>query len=99
MKISEISKKILAGVGVAAIGAATTFSANIGSRSGSSLSDFALANIEALATGENGDEPDCSDGIPRISCKIWNIVYISFGGQGDYVCNTGGEWKCALEAK
>jgi len=92
-----MKKKVVSIIGLAVIGAVATFNTSIGSLGGSPFSDLALANIEALATNED-DEPDCSDGVPRLSCKIWNVIY-SGGGIDKFVCETGGEWKCALAAK
>ena len=45
-------KKVFSIIGLAAIGAAMVFSANIGLRSDVFLSDLALANVEALARTE-----------------------------------------------
>jgi hypothetical protein len=52
MKVLKRGKKILVGVGVAAFGAAVMFNINAGLISNAQM-DVALANIEALARGED----------------------------------------------
>ena len=46
----------------------------------------------------NGFESaDCSDGLPRRSCKIWDVEYTPPpGGNGQIKCSTGGDWQCFL---
>ena len=46
----------------------------------------------------NGFESaDCSDGLPRRNCKIWDVEYSPPpGGDGTIKCNTGGAWQCYL---
>ena len=68
-----MKKKVVSIIGLAAIGAVAAFNANIGSRA-ESLSDIALANIEALADNEGGDTLSCC------SYHCWADHYIFIEG-------------------
>lgn len=69
-----MKKKVFTIIGLTAIGAVAAFNANMGLHS-SSLSDIALANVEALARNEGGGTLDC-----------WN--YISDDGPGNQTHKT-----------
>lgn len=41
--------------------------------------------------------PDCSDGYPRLGCKIWSVsIEFELGvpPKGTIKCDTGGKWSC-----
>jgi len=61
----------LTGLVAIAIAAVAAINVHFANESGSSLSAFGLANVEALADGESGDGPTCSAGGPgSSSCSI-----------------------------
>ena len=68
-----MKKKVFSVIGLTAIGAAVVFNANIDSRVGS-LSDLALANVEALAHNED----------PEDNCICRSYVYHYFHDDGCY---------------
>lgn len=37
---------------------------------------------------------DCSDGVPRLGCQIWNVTIFIPPFPQAMECETGGEWKC-----
>ena len=86
-------KKIIGGFAVLAIAAMAAWNVNYGSQT-KGMSDLELANVEALAQNEGGENPNCSDGLPRLSCKIWIVSYT--GGDPPYTCVTGGTWMCEV---
>jgi len=87
-----MKKKVLIIIGLAAIGVAAAFNANIGSRA-ASLSNLALANIEALASSEDSD--DCSGSKPAETCRRFNISYHPHSGE--YECVLEGNYVCDLQ--
>lgn len=86
--IRKLKLKILSGI--AALLLVIAFNVNISSNN-NNLSDMLLSNVEALALSDVGD--DCSDGIPRLDCRIWDY---HIGGGNPPSCSTGGSWKCPL---
>jgi hypothetical protein len=84
-----MKKKAFLIIGLVLIATVAVLNANLGLRSDGSLSDIALANIEALAKNE-GSDSDCSDGVARLCCKIWTVTYNGSGAS----CTTGGDYKC-----
>ena len=75
-----MKKKYYSIMGFAAIGTAIAFTANIGLRSSGTLSDITLANVEALAQNESGDDCNYVNGYTKFinikggaydCCKIW----------------------------
>jgi hypothetical protein len=85
-----MKKKVFSILGAAIVAGVVAFNVSVGSH-GDSLSDLALANVEALAQNESGGA-DCSDGHARLCCRIWNVTYT--GGNPAATCTTGGSWKC-----
>ena len=83
-----MKKKVFTIIGLVAIGAATAFNANIGLRGSDSLSDLALANIEALAKAE-----------VDLDCVIQQVRYLY--SDGCYytllMCNDGLKICCKQE--
>ncbi len=57
----------------------------------------------SAASGVDAEAPvmakdvDCSDGYPRVGCKIWKVtvgVEIGIPTSGSVTCETTDEWKC-----
>lgn len=61
-----MKKRIFAGIAVIAISAVVAINVTLGSNKLDGLSLFALANVEALANGENGGEM-------KYQCKVESI--------------------------
>lgn len=46
--------------------------------------------------------PDCSDGYPRLGCKIWKVTIELEAGlppKGTITCETTDEWQCMRPLK
>ena len=61
------------------------------------LSLSAASGVDAEAPVVAADV-DCSDGYPRLGCKIWKVtvgVEIGLPTSGSVTCETTDEWICA----
>lgn len=65
---------------------------------------LALGLSLSAASGVDAEAPvavadvDCSDGYPRLGCKIWKVtvgVEIGLPTSGSVTCETTDEWICA----
>ena len=57
-------------------------------------SDVATAASSATSAAT---DVDCSDGYPRLGCKIWKVtvgVEIGFPTKGSVTCETSDKWQC-----
>jgi hypothetical protein len=86
-------RKIFGFLVVIAIAVMAMWNVNFSSKT-NGFSDVMLANVEALAQSEF-DDADCSDGVPRLMCRIWVVTY-NFT-KDEWTCTTGGEYKCVVE--
>jgi len=60
------------------------------------LTVLALAALPAATSMHHQSaaaEPDCSDGYPRLGCKIWKVT-IKMSVPASITCETGSEWQC-----
>lgn len=59
--------------------------------SGGLLLGLGAATNESVASMR---APDCSDGIPRADCEIWEVT-VELSVPPSFSCTTGGDWQCA----
>jgi hypothetical protein len=45
--------------------------------------------------GSRTMETDCSDGVPRLGCKIWKVTITVGFPTNTIECETGSTWQCA----
>lgn len=80
-----MKKRILSGIFALALLVTTGYGVNKSMKSDFDLSDLALANVEALATGESGTtRPYQSQGY----CTMWRIKFM---------CSSSGAYACTID--
>ncbi|MBQ8603146.1 MAG: hypothetical protein IJ413_11525 [Bacteroides sp.] len=84
-------KKFIKFAFVAAIAAVAGYNVYQSQSVMDNMSEFALANVEALADGENDS---CKGGVANVRCPIWDIRYSASWNGPSVDCYTGGDWKC-----
>jgi hypothetical protein len=66
------------------------------------LAVFATAPVspDVLASEAARAAPDCSDGYPRLGCKIWKVsieIEIGLSPKGIVTCETTDKWACTRD--
>ena len=89
---------IIISVIVLTIGGGAGFNYQLNNAQMYDLPNKVVANIEALASNENGEQGECPrNAVANTKCQIWKIIYSQGGGWPDISCETdpSQSHKCA----